>query len=229
MKKFFKVLLLAAVALMPVMGMAQETDSPEATYELKLKLQQHEDSVAGARLQLNNEHLQKMAEIRQQGQITKMRAIWNEDLWLLFVFAGGTITIVILCLRHSRRKAEDHKELINKLIDNILLNSTEPISKEAIEALMRPKKSEKDKYITDATLLGVGLAGAIICIAEDLQKNSELGLIFFVLTGIALLRIVTRAAFSYFENKNAQKKKAAEAVREPKVKPIEEAGVIEEK
>ena len=228
MKKFFKVLLLAAVALMPVMGMAQETDSPETTYELKLKLQQHEDSVAGARLQLNNEHLQKMAEIRQQGQITKMRAIWNEDLWLLFVFAGGTITIVILCLRHSRRKAEDHKELINKLIDNNLLNSTEPISKEAIEALMRPKKSEKDKYITDATLLGIGLAGAIICIAEDLQKNSELGLIFFILTGIALLRIVTRATFSYFENKNAQKK-AAEAVREPKVKPIEEAEVIEEK
>ena len=229
MKKFFKVLLLAAVALMPVMGMAQETDSPEATYELKLKLQQHEDSVAGARLQLNNEHLQKMAEIRQQGQITKMRAIWNEDLWLLFVFAGGTITIVILCLRHSRRKAEDHKELINKLIDNNLLNSSEPISKEAIEALMRPKKSEKDKYITDATLLGVGLAGAIICIAEDLQKNSELGLIFFILTGIALLRIVTRATFSYFENKNAQKK-TAEAVREPKVKPIvEEAEVIEEK
>ena len=228
MKKFFKVLLLAAVALMPVMGMAQETDSPEATYELKLKLQQHEDSVAGARLQSNNEHLQKMAEIRQQGQITRMRAIWNEDLWLLFVFAGGTITIVILCLRHSRRKAEDHKELINKLIDNNLLNSTEPISKEAIEALMRPKKSEKDKYITDATLLGVGLAGAIICIAEDLQKNSELGLIFFILTGIALLRIVTRATFSYFENKNAQKK-AAEAVREPKAKPIEEAEVIEEK
>ena len=228
MKKFFKVLLLAAVALMPVMGMAQETDSPEATYELKLKLQQHEDSVAGARLQLNNEHLQKMAEIRQQGQITKMRAIWNEDLWLLFVFAGGTITIVILCLRHSRRKAEDHKELINKLLDNNLLNSTEPISKEAIEALMRPKKSEKDKYIADATLLGVGLAGAIICIAEDLQKNSELGLIFFILTGIALLRIVTRATFSYFENKNAQKK-AAEAVREPKAKPIEEAEVLEEK
>ena len=226
MKKFFKVLLLAAVALMPVMGMAQETDSPEATYELKLKLQQHEDSVAGARLQSNNEHLQKMAEIRQQGQITKMRAIWNEDLWLLFVFAGGTSTIVVLCLRHSRRKAEDHKELINKLIDNNLLNSTEPISKEAIEALMRPKKSEKDKYITDATLLGIGLAGAIICIAEDLQKNSELGLIFFILTGIALLRIVTRAAFSYFENKDAQKK-AAEAVREPKAKPIEEAEVIE--
>ena len=157
-----------------------------------------------------------------------MRTIWNEDLWILFVFAGCTITIVVLCLRHSRRKAEDHKELINKLIDNNLLNSTEPISKEAIEALMKPKKSDKDKYVTDATLLGVGLAGAIICIVEDLNKNSELGLIFFVLTGIGLLRIVTRAAFSYFENKNAQKK-TSEAVREPKAKPIEEAEVLEEK
>ena len=127
-----------------------------------------------------------------------------------------------LCLRHSRRKAEDHKELINKLIDNNLLNSSEPISKDAIEALMRPKKSEKDKYITDATLLGVGLAGSIICIAEDLQKNSELALIFFILTGIALLRIVTRATFSYFERKHAKDNIAGE----PKV---EEAEIVEEK
>ena len=227
MKKFFKVLLLAAVALMPVMGMAQTNVSQEQ-WEREMRLKQYEDSMTLARLQANNEHLQNMAEIKHQSQITKMRTIWNEDLWILFVFAGCTITIVVLCLRHSRRKAEDHKELINKLIDNNLLNSTEPISKEAIEALMKPKKSDKERYIFDATLLGVGLAGAIICIAEDLQKNSELGLIFFILAGIGLLRIVTRATFSYFENKNAQKK-AAEAVRESKVKPIEEAEVIEEK
>ena len=229
MKKFFKVLLLAAVALMPVMGMAQNLDSSQAKWEREMRMRQYEDSVASARQAQLDKHAREMASIEQQAQITKMRAIWNEDLWLLFVFAGGTITIVVLCLRHSRRKAEDHKELINKLIDNNLLNSTEPISKEAIEALMKPKKSEKDKYITDATLLGVGLAGTIICIAEGVQMNGELGLIFFILTGIALLRIVTRATFSYFENKNAQKK-AAEAVREPKAKPIvEEAEVIEEK
>jgi hypothetical protein len=87
---------------------------------------------------------------------------------------------------------------------------------------MKPKKSEKDKYITDATLLGVGLAGAIICIVEDLNKNSELGLIFFVLTGIGLLRIVTRATFSYFERKHAKDNIAGE----PKV---EEAEIVEEK
>ena len=228
MKKFFKVLLLAAVALMPVMGMAQTVDSPQATWEREMRMRQYEDSVASARQAQLDKHAREMASIEQQAQITKMRAIWNENLWLLFVFAGGTITIVILCLHHSRRKAEDHKELINKLIDNNLLNSTEPISKEAIEALMRPRKSDKERYIFDATLLGVGLAGAIICVAEDLHKNSELGLIFFILAGIGLLRIVTRATFSYFENKNAQKK-AAEAVREPKAKPVEEAEVIEEK
>ena len=228
MKKFFKVLLLAAVALMPVMGMAQNLDSSQAKWEREMRMRQYEDSVASARQAQLDKHAREMASIEQQAQITKMRAIWNEDLWLLFVFAGGTITIVVLCLRHSRRKAEDHKELINKLIDNNLLNSTEPISKEAIEALMRPRKSDKERYIFDATLLGVGLAGAIICIAEDLHKNRELGLIFFILAGIGLLRIVTRAAFSYFENKNARKK-AAEAVSESKVKPIVEAEVIEEK
>ena len=228
MKKFFKVLLLAAVALMPVMGMAQNLDSSQAKWEREMRMRQYEDSVASARQAQLDKHAREMASIEQQAQITKMRAIWNEDLWLLFVFAGGTITIVVLCLRHSRRKAEDHKELINKLIDNNLLNSTEPISKEAIEALMRPRKSDKERYIFDATLLGVGLAGAIICVAEDLHKNSELGLIFFILAGIGLLRIVTRAAFSYFENKNARKK-AAEAVSESKVKPIVEAEVVEEK
>ena len=228
MKKFFKVLLLAAVALMPVMGMAQTENERDYTWERQMRSQEYADSVQAAKQQAEYEHKERMAEIKNAARTSVIRTFWNEDLWLLFVFAGCTIIIVALCLRHSRRKAEDHKELINKLIDNNLLNSTEPISKEAIEALIRPKKSEKDKYITDATLLGVGLAGAIICIAEDLQKNSELGLIFFILTGIALLRIVTRATFSYFENKNAQKK-AAEAVREPKVKPIEEAEVIEEK
>ena len=226
MKKFFKVLLLAAVALMPVMGMAQNLDSSQAKWEREMRMRQYEDSVASARQAQLDKHAREMASIEQQAQITKMRAIWNEDLWLLFVFAGGTITIVVLCLRHSRRKAEDHKELINKLIDNNLLNSTEPISKEAIEALMKPKKSEKERYIFDATLLGIGIAGSILYGTEGFKDF--FGLVAFILAGIGLLRIVTRATFNYFENKNAQKK-AAEAACEPKVKPIEEAEVIEEK
>ena len=229
MKKFFKVLLLAAVALMPLMGMAQEKPSEkdvEQKFEREMQLRQYTDSVERARLTQLYAHQEEMARIADK-KFSTMRGDLP-DIIILIIVASAILGIVYIAMKNSRRKAEDHKELINKLIDNNLLNSTEPISKEAIEALMKPKKSEKDKYITDATLLGVGLAGAIICIAEDLQKNSELGLIFFILTGIALLRIVTRATFSYFENKNAQKK-AAEAVREPKAKPIEEAGVIEGK
>ncbi len=229
MKKFFKVLLLAAVALMPVMGMAQEKPSEkdvEQKFEREMQLRQYTDSVERARLTQLYAHQEEMARIADKKFSTMRGDLPN--IIILLIVSCAILGIVYIAMKNSRRKAEDHKELINKLIDNNLLNSTEPISKEAIEALMRPRKSDKERYIFDATLLGVGLAGAIICIAEDLHKNSELGLIFFILAGIGLLRIVTRAAFSYFENKNARKK-AAEAVSESKVKPIEEAEVVEEK
>ena len=229
MKKFFKVLLLAAVALMPVMGMAQEKPSEkdvEQKFEREMQLRQYTDSVERARLTQLYAHQEEMARIADKKFSTMRGDLPN--IIILLIVSCAILGIVYIAMKNSRRKAEDHKALINKLIDNNLLNSTEPISKEAIEALMRPRKSDKERYIFDATLLGVGLAGAIICVAEDLHKNSELGLIFFILAGIGLLRIVTRAAFSYFENKNTQKK-AAEAVREPKVEPIEEAEVVEEK
>ena len=151
-----------------------------------------------------------------------MRTIWNEDLWILFVFAGCTITIVVLCLRHSRRKAEDHKELINKLIDNNLLNSTEPISKEAIEALMKPKKSDKDKFITDATLVGLGLgigfgSGEVHGGLSDIMEVAALVLLFY-----GAIRIIIRTIFiivAYLINKK----------KTSNTKKVEEAEIVEEK
>ena len=227
MKKFFKVLLLAAVALMPVMGMAQEKPSEkdvEQKFEREMQLRQYTDSVERARLTQLYAHQEEMARIADK-KFSTMRGDLP-DIIILIIVASAILGIVYIAMKNSRRKAEDHKELINKLIDNNLLNSTEPISKETIEALMKPKKSDKERYIFDATLLGIGIAASIISVAEHLAQGFIL--ISFILAGIGLLRIVTRATFSYFENKNAQKK-AAEAVREPKVKPIEEAEVIEEK
>ncbi len=223
MKKFFKVLLLAAVALMPVMGMAQTFHSPEAQFERARLKQQYEDSVQAAKQQAQYAHEMAMHSMTSGYRQQRFDAFWNSGVLPCCILGAGAILVLVLCLRHSRRKAEDHKELINKLIDNNLLNSTEPISKEAIEALMKPKKSEKERYIFDATLIGIGIAGVL---QDGLVHEVELAA--YILAAIGLLRIVTRATFSYFENKNAQKK-AAEAVREPKVKPIEEAEVIEEK
>ena len=224
MKKFFKVLLLAAVALMPLMGMAQDYNSPEAKYERTRQIKEYEDSVQAAKQQAQYAHEMAMHSMRSGYRQQRFDAFWNSGVLPCCILGAGAILVLVLCLRHSRRKAEDHKELINKLIDNNLLNSTEPISKEAIEALMKPKKSEKERYIFDATLIGIGIAGVL---QDGLVHEVELAA--YILAAIGLLRIVTRATFSYFENKNAQKKKAAEAVREPKAKPIEEAEVIEEK
>ena len=174
-----------------------------------------------------------MLHMRNEFKARRFNLFWNEDLWLLFVFAGGAITIVILCLRHSRRKAEDHKELINKLIDNNLLNSTEPISKEAIEALMKPKKTEKERFIGDATLLGLGIG--LFVGGQIIHDGPEefLGLAGVILIGLGLFRLIIRTITTIIERRNAKRKLETklmeEAVRKQRTDIVQEAEVIEEK
>ena len=209
MKKFFKVLLLAAVALMPVMGMAQAENERDYAWERQMRSQEYLDSVKAATKQAEYEHEEKMLHMRNEFKARRFNLFWNEDLWLLFVFAGGTISIVILCLRHSRRKAEDHKELINKLIDNNLLNSTEPISKEAIEALMKPKKSDKDKIITDVTLVGLGFGFGSASGTVHGGLSDILEVAAYILLFLGALRLVIRTVFmiiGYFANKKRKSK-----------------------
>ena len=225
MKKFFRMLLLAAVALMPIVGMAQTTPSQrdvELKFEHEMRLKQYEDSVKAAQQDAEYRQEVTLASMKTNSRHLMLSTFMDQQIWIPVAFFGCVIGIVVLYLRHSRKKAEDHKELINKLIDNNLLNSSETISKETIEALMDPKskKNEKERYITDATILGIGIAASMICMAEHLPEG--MALISFILAGIGLLRIVTRATFSYFERKNAKDN----AVGEPKV---EEAEIVEEK
>ena len=222
MKKFFRMLLLAAVALMPVVGMAQDNNERDYAWERQMRSQQYADSVKAAQQDAEYRQEVTLASMKTNSRHLMLSTFMNEQIWIPVAFFGCVIGIVVLYLRHSRKKAEDHKELINKLIDNNLLNSTETISKETIEALMNPKskKNEKERYITDATILGIGIAASMICMAEHLSEG--MALISFILAGIGLLRIVTRATFSYFERKNTKDN----AVGEPKVK---EAEIVEEK
>ncbi|MBQ2436214.1 MAG: hypothetical protein II269_08820 [Bacteroidaceae bacterium] len=235
MKKFFKVLLLAAVALMPVMGMAQNSHSPEAQYERSRQIKQYEDSVAGARQAQLDRHAERMAQI--DADIRKNSAIRGEDVLIVLIIVciiAAGIAALVLCLRHSRKKAEDHKELINKLIDNNLLNSTEPISKEAIEALMKPKKTEKERFIGDATLLGLGI-GLFVGALEIIHGGPEdfLGLAGVILIGLGLFRLIIRTITTIIERRNAKRKLEAklmeEAVRKQRTDIVQEAEVIEEK
>ena len=234
MKQLFKVLLLAAVALMPVMGMAQTFHSPEAQFERARLKQQYEDSVAGARQAQLDRHTERMAQLETDAQIRKINAIWDDDILIMACFIAAGIIVLVLCLRHSRRKAEDHKELINKLIDNNLLNSTEPISKEAIEALMKPKKTEKERFIGDATLLGLGI-GLFVGAQEIIHGGPEdfLGLAGVILIGLGLFRLIIRTITTIIERRNAKRKLETklmeEAVRKQRTDIVQEAEVIEEK
>ena len=214
MKKFFRMLLLAAVALMPVVGMAQDNNERDYAWERQMRSQQYADSVKAAQQKAEFEHERLMLQEKSSSRQRVTRVIFNEDIILLFVLAGSVITIVALCLRNSRKKAEDHKELINKLIDNNLLNSTETISKETIEALMNPKskKSEKERFIGDATLLGLGI-GTLLGVGTKYDCNEELVLVGAILAGLGLLRLIIRTTTTIIERKKAKNKVA----EEPKV------------
>ena len=198
MKKFFKVLLLAAVALMPVMGMAQDNSVRDYAWERQMRAQEYADSVQAAKQQAQYAHEMAMHSMTSGYRQQRFDAFWNSGVLPCCILGAGAILVLVLCLRHSRRKAEDHKELINKLIDNNLLNSTEPISKEAIEALMKPKKSDKDKIITDATLVGLGLGLGFA--SNKLQGGANEILVFaaYILLFLGALRLVIRTIFMIF-------------------------------
>ena len=220
MKKFFKVLLLAAVALMPVMGMAQDNSERDYAWERQMRSQEYADSVQAAKQQAQYAHEMAMHSMTSGYRQQRFDAFWNSGVLPCCILGAGAILVLVLCLHHSRRKAEDHKELINKLIDNNLLNSTEPISKEAIEALMKPKKSDKDKIITDATLVGLGLGLGFA--SNKLQGGANEILVFaaYILLFLGALRLVIRTIFmiiGYFANKKRKSKieaKEAEVVEE---------------
>ena len=220
MKKFFKVLLLAAVALMPVMGMAQTENERDYAWERQMRSQEYADSVQAAKQQAQYAHEMAKHSMTSGYRQQRFDAFWNSGVLPCCILGAGAILVLVLCLRHSRRKAEDHKELINKLIDNNLLNSTEPISKEAIEALMKPKKSDKDKFITDATLVGLGLgigfgSGSVHNDLGDFLEAAATVLLF-----LGAIRLVIRTIFmiiGYFANKKRKSKieaKEAEVVEE---------------
>ena len=220
MKKFFRMLLLAAVALMPVMGMAQDNNERDYAWERQMRSQEYADSVQAAKQQAQYAHEMEMHSMKSGYRQQRFVAFWDSGVLPCCILGAGAILVLVLCLRHSRRKAEDHKELINKLIDNNLLNSTEPISKEAIEALMKPKKSDKDKIITDATLVGLGLGLGFA--SNKLQGGANEILVFaaYILLFLGAIRLVIRTIFmiiGYFANKKRKSKieaKEAEVVEE---------------
>ena len=221
MKKFFKVLLLAAVALMPVMGMAQTENERDYEWERQMRSQEYADSVLAARQKEQHAHEEAMQDRKNVYREQRFYAFWNSGVAQMGVIGTGAILVLVLCLRHSRRKAEDHKELINKLIDKNLLNSSEPISKEAIEALMKPKKSEKERFIGDATMAGLGMGLIMAGGGSDEDLLAFTTYAGLILLGLGLFRLIIRTTsmiIGYFFNR--KRKSESE---------VEEAEVVEEK
>ena len=74
---------------------------------------------------------------------------------------------------------------------------------------MKPKKSDKDKFITDATLVGLGLGLGFA--SNKLQGGANEILVFaaYILLFLGAIRLVIRTIFmiiGYFANKKRKSK-----------------------
>ena len=87
-------------------------------------------------------------------------------------------------------------------------NDKTKFKQEAIEALMKPKKSDKDKFITDATLVGLGLGIGFGSGSVHNDLGDFLEAAATVLLCLGALRLVIRTILiiiGYFSNKKRLK------------------------
>ena len=98
---------------------------------------------------------------------------------------------------------------------------------------MKPKKTEKERFIGDATLLGLGIGLFVGALEIHSGPEDFLGLAGVILIGLGLFRLIIRTITTIIERRNAKRKLETklmeEAVRKQRTDIVQEAEVIEEK
>lgn len=130
----------------------------------------------------------------------------------LVIIFGSPILIVFMVIQYYKIKNRKYKELIEKIIDKECFNSSQT-DKKLLELLLQQNTVLKySKFITDATISGIGL-GIIISYNDIII----FGLILFY---IGLLRLIIRIIILIFDTKKNKNIKKDEATIET-VKTIE--------
>lgn len=168
MKRIAKTILLAAmIAISPTLSQAQTnfsqwtklaeegyiTKEMAATAIEKLELERMENT----RLAMEQNHEKDM----QQAAIIHREEICRAMIPIVatIAFAGSIVLVSMLAFRNQRRKDEQEKEILNKLIDKGVFTQGEPVNLELLNA--QKSITTAKNYITDATMIGIGLAFVI--------------------------------------------------------------------
>ena len=196
MKKSFFILLLAA--MLPCVGLkAQRIELSPSVQEA---IQSLPDS---SRTSAFNAAMEREFSVVRN---TQTDISDYEDVIIVIGFFAMVLTIVIVCVSFSRRKQEARNALISKMVDNGVFTNSNADSAEMLKALMpvRKERTAKDRIITYASLLGVGM-GLLIFSFLNAQKTN-IGVVEFagfILFGFGLLALLATVVVTRIEKKKA--------------------------
>lgn len=163
MKQIVKtILLMAIIAILPTLSEAQTnykqwvelaeqgyiTKEEAATAIEKLELERTENT----RLAMEQNHEKDM----RQAAIIHSEEIIRGIIPIVATIAitGGIVLVSVFAFRNQRRKDEQEKEMLNKLIDKGVFTQGEAVNLELFNA--QKSVTTGKNFITDATIAGIG-------------------------------------------------------------------------
>lgn len=214
---------MAIIAILPTLSEAQTdykqwmelaeqgyiTKKEAATAIEKLELERTENT----RLAMEQNHEKDM----RQAAIIHSEEICRAIIPIVATIAivGGIVLVSMFAFRNQRRKDEQEKEILNKLIDKGVFTQGEAVNLELFNAQKSVTTSKN--FITDATIAGIGYGFISICTAWADIILAFANILFWV--GILRLTVRTAIAIAKFVKDKKVNKKVENGSTESAVAP----------
>lgn len=207
MKNLLKIIIvtLTLVTLLPNESQAQQ-------YSGKQILQMVEDG------KLSSTMIERIIEQDKQNEINSKRAVERrtgkiiELIYIVVITLLVIVSIIVLIVTYFRNLAKKdarEKEFLITLVDKGAITDA---NNENLQTIINAKKEKiitaQNKFLTDATLLGIGFAVMFYEITDGGRIDEFILLIAIILFFSGLLRLIVRTVFFIIEIKKKQRKQA---------------------
>lgn len=202
---------MAIMAIQPTLSVAQTdykqwmelaeqgyiTKEEAATAIDKLELEKMENT----RLAMEQSHEMNMRQAAIENNEEICRALI--PIVATIAITSGIVLVSMLAFRNLRRKDEQEKEMLNKLIDKGVFTQKEPVNLELFNAQKSVTTSKN--FITDATIAGIGFG-----IIDISTGWADIIVVFAnILLWVGILRLIVRTTIvlaKSIKNKKVNKK-----------------------
>lgn len=196
MKTIVKIIILVAIVTLPSLSRAEENkdfnkwiELAEKGYITKQEAATAIEKVELERMAANEESMRQHYEIQKQQRELEKEEIYYRAMIPITICIATALCIAVISIfyfRNQRRKDEQEKEMLNKLIDKGILTQAHPAT---LELFNKQKSAVTIKnFISDATITGIGLG--------ILTKGSDFAdiiiLVASILYWVGLFRIIVR-------------------------------------